>query len=154
MPRCNPYGYATDAGPKHLMGGFYGPEYAGKMTTLADGIHGPAICTRQATIRARMICQRGHQGPIMDLCLGHFGELQGRMSDTCTRCVWGPGGEARSVAEDMDRVMYAMAGARADGDGYSLRRLGDRLEDLRQEMDQLSARGLTPKVPLTLVEIS
>ena len=152
--RCNPYGYATDAGPRHLMGGFYGPEYAGKMTTLKDGIHGPAICTRQGTIRARMICQRGHAGPIMDLCLGHFGELQGRMSDTCTRCVWGPSQEARAVAEDMDRVMYAMAAARDDGDVYSLRRLGAKLDDLRHDMDELTARGLTPKVPLTLVEVS
>jgi hypothetical protein len=43
MKRCNPYGYATDAGPRHLMGGFYGPEYAGDQTVFADGIHGPAI---------------------------------------------------------------------------------------------------------------
>ena len=28
--RCNPYGYGTDAGPRHLMGGVFGPEYAGR----------------------------------------------------------------------------------------------------------------------------
>ena len=152
MTRCNPYGYGTDAGPKHLMGGFYGPEYAGKMTVLADGIHGPAVCTRAAEVRARMVCEFGHMGPVMDLCVPHARELQGRMSDCCTRCVWP--GQARGVNEAMDHVMYRMAEARDAHDLPTLRRLNDQLDDLRHQMDELRDRGIIRKVPLTLVEIS
>src|SRR5487761_1599499 len=96
LARCNPYGYATDTGPKHLMGGFYGPEYA------------------------------GHQGPIMDLCRGHVQELQARMSDCCTRCVWPD--QARGVNEAMDYVMLRMAEAREHQDRPTLIRLGGQLD--------------------------
>ena len=150
--RCNPYGYATDAGPRHLMGGFYGPEYAGKMTTLADGIHGPAVCENPATVRARMICLQGHQGPLMGLCLDHATELQARMSDCCTRCVWPD--EARGVNAAMDYVMVRMAEAREHRDRPTLLRLAGQLDDLRHQMDELFARGIIRKQPLRLVEIS
>ena len=152
MTRCNPYGYATDAGPKHLMGGFYGPEYAGDQTVLADGIHGPAICERPAVMRARMICEFDHAGPIMDLCMSHAGELQARMSDCCTRCVWPV--QARDLNDAMDRMMRRMADARDHGDIQTLRRLNSELDDLRHEMDNLRAQGIIRKVPLKLVEVS
>jgi hypothetical protein len=150
--RCNPYGYGTDAGPRHLMGGFYGPEYAGDQTTLKDGIHGPAICEERATVRARMICPHGHAGPVMDLCQRHALELQRRMSDCCTACVWPPA--ARGVNQSMDSVMAAMAAARARRDITTLQKLGGDLDDLRRQMDELWHRGVIAKVPLTLVEIS
>jgi hypothetical protein len=149
---CNPYGYATDAGPKHLMGGFYGPEYAGKQTVLADGIHGPAVCTSNAEVRARMVCEFDHKGPIMDLCLRHVAELRARMSDTCTRCVWPDA--ARAVNEEMDRVMLRMADARDHHDLPTLHRLNGVLDDLRRDMDGLREQGHIRKVPLKLVEIS
>lgn len=152
MTRCNPYGYATDAGPKHLMGGFYSAAYAGKMTTLSDGIHGPAVCERDATVRARMVCEVGHMGPIMDLCVQHARELQARMSDTCTRCVWPDA--ARGVNEAMDYLMAQMAQARADGDRARLLKLGAQLDDHRLQMTELFMRGVIRKVPLILVEIS
>lgn len=150
--RCNPYGYATDAGPRHLMGGFYGPEYAGDQTVLPDGVHGPAICPRPATVRARMVCRFGHQGPIMDLCLGHVRELSARMADCCTRCVWPD--EARGVNEAMDYVMLRMADARDRQDRHALGVLGSQLDDLRHQMDELMARNVIRKVPLELVEVS
>jgi hypothetical protein len=153
MARCNPYGYATDAGPKHLMGGFYGPEYAGDQTVLKDGIHGPAVCTNDATVRARMICvKEGHAGPIMDLCLGHVHELRARMSECCTRCVWPP--EARGIEESMNFVMLRMADARDRRDAHALGILNSQLDDLRHQMDELRDRGRIAKVPLELVEIS
>lgn len=150
--RCNPYGYGTDAGPRHLMGGFYGPEYAGDQTTLPDGIHGPAVCSQPATVRARMVCPHEHAGPVMDLCLEHVAELQARMSDCCTRCVWPDA--ARGINEGMDYVMLRMADARDRQDYVTLRRLGAQLDDLRHQMDDLYARGVIRKVPLRLVEIS
>lgn len=151
--RCNPYGYATDAGPRHLMGGFYGPEYAGKQTVLADGIHGPAICERNATVRARMVCvKEGHAGPVMDLCLPHVMELRARMADCCTRCVWP--NEARGINDAMDYVMVRMADARDREDRVTLDKLNSQLNDLRYQMDELRMRGIIAKVPLELVEIS
>jgi hypothetical protein len=152
MTRCNPYGYASDAGPRHLMGGFYGPEYAGDKTVTSDGVHGPAICERPAVARMRMVCAKGHEGPIMDLCRSHVHELTARMSECCTRCVWP--GEARGVNEAMDYVMVRMADARDARDMVTLRRLNDQLDDLRHQMDELMQRGIIAKVPLKLVEIS
>ncbi len=152
MPRCNPYGYGTDAGPKHLMGGFYGPEYAGDQTVLPDGVHGPAICERPATVRARMVCAFDHMGPIMDLCQQHARELQSRMSDCCTRCVWPEA--ARGLDQDMNGVMRNMAQAREDGDLQRLHALNSSLDDLRHAMDELRDKGVIRKVPLTLIEIS
>jgi hypothetical protein len=153
VKKCNPYGYATDAGPKHLMGGFYGPEYAGDKTVLSDGIHGPAVCERDATVRARMVCvKEQHAGPIMDLCVAHARELQARMSDTCTRCVWPD--EARGINDSMDHVMRMMADARDRDDRVTLSKLNSQLDDLRHEMDNLRERGVIKKVPLKLVEVS
>ena len=152
MTRCNPYGYATDAGPKHLMGGFYGPEYAGHQTVLADGVHGPAVCERPAVARMRMVCEFGHEGPIMDLCRDHVRELSARMSDCCTRCVWPA--EARSVNDSMDSVMRMMADARDRRDNVALYRLNSQLDDLRHKMDELRELGHIRKVPLKLVEVS
>jgi hypothetical protein len=152
VTRCNPYGYATDAGPRHLMGGFYGPEYAGNQTVLADGIHGPAICEERATVRARMVCEFDHVGPVMDLCTAHARELQARMSDCCTRCVWPD--QARGVNQVMDQIMTAMASARQRRDLPLLRKLNAELDDQRHAMDELRARGVIRKVPLRLVEIS
>lgn len=152
MTRCNPYGYATDAGPKHLMGGFYGPQYAGKQTTERDGIHGPAICQRVADRRVRMVCARGHQGPIMDICGQHAEEIMARMSACCTRCVWPA--EARGVNESCDWIMLEMADARAKGDAVRYKKLEATLNDYARQMDELLARGVIAKVPLTLVEVS
>lgn len=149
---CNPYGYATDAGPKHLMGGFYGPEYAGDQTVFKSGIRGPAVCTRPAEVRAVMVCEAGHKGPVMNLCRGHVAELQARMSDCCTRCVWPD--TARGVNEAMDYVMLRMADARGRGDLPTLHQLGAQLDDLRHQMDDLAARGIIAKRPLRLVEVS
>jgi hypothetical protein len=152
VKKCNPYGYATDAGPKHLMGGFYGPEYAGDQTVLKDGLHGPAVCTRDAVARMRMVCEFGHEGPIMDLCAGHVRELAARMSDCCTRCVWPA--EARGLDEAMNDIMRRMADARDDGDLARLHQLNGHLDDCRHQMDELRVRGRIKKVPLTLVEVS
>jgi hypothetical protein len=152
VKKCNPYGYATDAGPKHLMGGFYGPEYAGDQTVMADGIHGPAVCERDATMRVRMVCEFGHTGPIMDVCVPHVRELTARMSDCCTRCVWPPA--ARSVNDSMDEVMRMMAAARDRQDLPTLHKLNSQLDDLRHTMDELRTQGHIKKVPLKLVEVS
>lgn len=152
MTRCNPYGYAGDAGPKHLMGGHYGPEYAGRQTVLKDGLHGPAICERPADRRARLICEYGHAGPVMDLCPRHAQEITDRMSACCTRCVWPPA--ARGIDEACNWLNAEIGQARLDGNLARVRDLSPRLDDYARQMDELRARGIIRKVPLTLVEIS
>jgi hypothetical protein len=153
VTRCNPFGYGTDAGPRHLMGGMYGPEYAGRQTLLADGIHGPAACTEQATHRARMVCAaEGHTGPIMDLCDRHWRIIQARMSGCCTRCVWPD--QARGLNEDIERAMAQAAEAYARDDQATAGRLRARVDDLARQMDELRNQGIIRKVPLELVEVS
>lgn len=149
--RCNPYGYATDAGPKHLMGGMYGPEYAGHSNLVnLSGIHGLGVCERPATVRAVAVCDQGHRGPIMDLCLDHVAELQQRMLGTCTRCVWPD--QARALNEQIESAMREAASAR---DRATSHRLQGRVADLAKGMDELAARGIIrARNPLRLVEIS
>lgn len=152
MPRCNPFGYGTDAGPKHLEGGFYGPEYAGKLTVNSDGVHGVAVCERQATGRYRMVCGQGHAGPVMDLCELHAGAVQQRYADCCTACIHVP--EERAVQESMNAIMREISAAISAGDMATQARKRARLDDLRREMDELNARGVSVKRPMRLVEIS
>jgi hypothetical protein len=152
VTRCNPFGYATDSGPKHLMGGMYGPEYAGRQTLLPDGIHGPAACTERATRRARLICPFGHKGPVMDLCDRHWRIITARMSDCCTACVWPA--EARELNEAIDRIQPQISEAYMNEDLAVYGRLVARAEDLGRQMDELRFRGIIRKVPLTLVEVS
>jgi len=152
VTRCNPYGYATDAGPRHLMGGFYGPQYAGRQTTTRDGTHGPAVCERLADRRARLICQRGHAGPIMDLCGRHAQEIMDRMAQLCPRCVWPA--EARGINEACDYLVAEIGQARLAGDLHRAGKLQAHLDDYARQMDELVFRGVIAKVPLTLVEVS
>jgi hypothetical protein len=150
MARCNPYGYAGDAGPKHLMGGLFGPEYAGhKNLVNRDGLHGLGICENPATHRARMVCAADHRGPIMDLCSRHWGEITSRMSGTCTRCVWPP--EALEVNTALESTMREAAAVR---DLAVANRLRVRVADLGRQMDELIARGVIRKNALRLEEVS
>lgn len=152
MARCNPYGYATDAGPRHLMGGHYGPEYAGKQTLDRTGTHGPAVCEVPADRRMRLVCDNGHAGPVMDLCGGHAQEIMDRMSQCCTRCVWPD--EARGVDQACNWIMTEMADARAKQDMPRYARLEASLNDHARMMDELVSRGVIRKVPMKLVEVS
>lgn len=159
MTRCNPYGYATDAGPKHLMGGFYGPEYAGKQTTLRDGIHGPAVCERPADRRVRLVCQFGHTGPIMDICGYHAHVISDPSPGnhlyqlaTCTRCVWPD--VARGINESIDWLLAERSEAYMAGDNLRVAKLTSAIEDGAAQMTELRGRGLTPNIPLMMVEVS
>lgn len=147
--RCNPFGYATDAGPSGLMGGLYGPEYAGKMTTDQSGIHGVAVCEEPYAARYRLVCEAGHMGAVMELCARHAQMIVRRMSSTCTRCVWPA--QALELNEAINRVSGQIAQTR---DLVSAARLRARAEDLGRQMDELIARGVIARRPLELVEVS
>lgn len=147
--RCNPFGYATDAGPAGLMGGLYGPEYAGRMTVDRTGIHGVAVCESAYAARYRMTCPAGHRGPVMELCDRHAAMITARMSATCTACVWP--GPALELNEAINRVQGEIAHTY---DLVSAARLRARAEDLGRQMDDLIARGVIARRPLRLVEVS
>ena len=156
MTRCNPYGYATDAGPKHLAGGRYGPEYAGdKNLIFANGIHGLGVCETPADRRVRMVCTRdlAHRGPVMDLCAYHAGWITAHYTRTCTRCAMP--GESIELEYAMESTMRDISGAMLSGDLARARILSAHLDDQRQAMDEMQARGvIRAAVPLRLVEVS
>lgn len=150
--RCNPYGYGTDRGPKHLMGGVFGPEYAGADLVLEDGLHGIGVCDRPAAGWFVMRCPAGHTGPRMPLCAPHVAMIQKRMAGTCTACVMPP--ESRQLWEDQRGLERQAARAYAAGDMATVRRLQSRIEDIGRAQVELTQRGLTPRRPLRLEEVS
>ena len=150
--RCNPYGFGTDRGPRHLMGGVFGPEYAGRDLVLADGMHGIGICERPADGWFIMVCPAQHSGPKMPLCYPHVGMIQKRMAATCTACVMPP--ESRELWEEQRAVENQLRGALHARDDRAVRRLKARIDDIGRAQVDLTNRGLTPRRPLRLVEVS
>ena len=154
MTRCNPYGYATDAGPRHLMGGRFGPEYAGdKMLVRQDGLHGLGICETPANGYYRMLCVNGHVGPDFPLCTYHVQWISSHYTNTCTACAMPPA--SLEIESHMESAMRGISAARDRDDMVTVRRLVSRLDDLRQEMDELARRGvIRAQQPMKLVERS
>lgn len=151
--RCNPYGFTTDRGPRHLMGGMFGPEYAGRDLVLQDGTHGIGVCANRADGWFVMYCPRGpHTGPRMPLCYGHVAQLQRRMSATCTACVMPP--QSRALWEDQRRAEDELRRALAAADRRAADRIKAQIEDIGRQQVELTRRGLTPRNPLKLVEVS
>jgi len=134
LGRCNPYGAET-GGPKHVLGGLYGPNSAKTpdMHLPENVAEGEWACPQPAAVRCRMICACGHKGQIMQLCSwhmeeswttervagtyrrvkglvkirGHFEEIQRRQSGACPRCMW-PADFAR-LHKETDRLAYDLA---------------------------------------------
>ena len=150
--RCNPYGFGTDSGPKHLMGGIFGPEYAGKDLVLADGVSGIGICPNRVDAVYVMKCPVGHTGPRMPLCYPHRVMIQKRMAATCTRCVMPP--ESRELWERQQHYADLLVRATRARDEREANRLRAILEDIGNQQVELTLRGLTPKRPLRLEEVS
>jgi hypothetical protein len=152
LGRCNPYGYGSDRGPRHLMGGLFGPEYAGPDLILGDGVHGIGVCERPAAGRFVMRCPAGHTGEPMDLCYPHVMMITRRMSATCTACVMPP--ESRALWEDQERATAELRRAYAARDRQAVARIQARIEDIGRQQVELTLRGLTPKRRLRLKEVS
>ena len=150
--RCDPYGFGSDRGPRHLMGGVFGPEYAGRDLVLSDGVHGIGVCERPAEGWWVMTCPAGHTGPRMPLCVPHVQMIQRRMAATCTRCVMPP--ESRGLWEDQERATRELRRAYEARDGAAVARIQARIEDLGAQQVELTRRGLTPRRPMRLVEVS
>jgi hypothetical protein len=137
--RCNPYGAET-GGPRHVLGGLYGPNSA---RTPGMGLpeaveQGEWACEQPAAVRCRMWCQCGHKGQVMALCSwhddtsitseivagvtrkmvspvrvrGHFEEIQRRQSGSCPACLWPPPyGELQREVQSWQAEMHAIYAA-------------------------------------------
>jgi hypothetical protein len=70
--RCSPYGAET-GGPRHLMGGLYGPKSARTpdMQLPQNVAEGEWSCDQPAQVTVRMTCKHGHRGQPMNLCSYH-----------------------------------------------------------------------------------
>jgi hypothetical protein len=151
--RCNPYGFGSDRGPKHLQGGVFGPEFAGPDLVLSDGTHGIGICERAADGWFVMVCTAGlHTGPRMPLCYEHVRMIGKRMAATCTACVMPR--ESRQLWEDQRAAEQDLHRAYLAGDSREIRRIQGKIGDLGKAQVELTMRGLTPRVPMRLVEVS
>lgn len=141
--RCNPFGHASDAGPRHLMGGLYGPEYEGKIKW---------NCEAAAEVRAYMECRHGHRGQDMALCRAHVAEIGKRMAGICPPCVMPE--IARGLFEDIRRAQGSYASAYMAGirDMAILGPLEARANQLSEAMNELVANGTCHRCKLTLHE--
>lgn len=148
LGRCNPYGHSTgrggDAGPRHLGGGLWGPEFEGRQkwqcTNLADG-------------RYRMECGHGHRGQVMPLCYAHVAMISKRQAEVCPPCVMPP--EALELHEAITRAQGHVAALVAMGAGPEyVRAAVARAEALGAAMTDLVVRGIAHRCHLTLTEVS
>lgn len=150
--RCNPYGFGTDAGPRHVMGGLFPASRAARDLVLEDGQHGIGVCERLADGWYVMRCPAGHHGPRMPLCYPHVAQIQKRMAATCTACVMPA--ESRQLWEDQEAATVQLRRAYAARDHREIARLQARIEDIGVAQVELTRRGLTPRRPLRLEEVS
>ena len=144
--RCNPYGHGTMRGPRHLMGGLYGPQYEGPKKW---------ECRAPMDGYWRMTCQCDppHRGQRMPLCYAHVREIGRRQAGTCPPCVMPPA--ALALHEDIQRAqgrVYALYQAGADP--AILQAAVTRHEDLSAAMTDLYVRGIIHRCPLILTEVS
>lgn len=159
--RCDPYGNATDRGPKHLAGGLWGPEYEGEKKW---------HCDRKADGRYRMICQCGHVGQAMWLCgpglvanrvsgqkyhhPGHVAQIQQRASGLCPRCAYP--GDTQALARVTDEAQWRFRSLVAEGLGTSpaALRYHQMMEAGQARLDALRLVGVIHNCSLVLREVS
>jgi len=181
LGRCNPYG-AESGGPRHLLGGLYGPQSAA-----TPGMHLPASveqgewpCQQPAVIRCRMVCEHGHKGQVMQLCSwhdetvygaemvagtlrqvtrtvrtrGHFEEIQRRQSSLCPPCAWPPPyAELQKEIQGWQAQLTALWYAQR-WHGAEAQRLRTMVDDAGKMMDAARQQGIIHNCPLTLVPVS
>lgn len=148
--RCNPYGHSTgpggDRGPRHLMGGLYGPEYEGRQKWRCES---PADGWWRMTCR----CDPPHRGQKMPLCYPHVQMIGRRQAGICPPCVMPP--QALVLHEEIQRAAGRVSALiRAGADPLTVGIAIARHEDLGRAMTELVTRGIAHKCPLKLTEIS
>jgi hypothetical protein len=144
LQRCTAYGDA-DAGPRHLEGGFY------DLRSLGPHVW---ICKARADGQYIMHCRHGHAGQPQWLCNGHVMMIRKRGSGVCPACAHPP--EEMALQERMERIRSDPANYQPD----AVRREAAQakavsaLWDIQAELNELVARGIVHRCPLTLTELS
>ena len=135
-PWCDPYGYESDM---VVMGGVADPRHEQHAW----------YCRNKADGRYRMTCTAGHAG-YMRLCYGHVYMISKRQNGVCPRCAFPPA--FRELDETCQRLTREWFTIPPGGERV---RVGRRIEELRQAMQELYERGeIRTGAPLILTEVS
>jgi hypothetical protein len=145
VQRCSAYEQRAGAGPRHLEGGFY------DLASLGPHIW---VCKARSDGRFRMECVHGHRGQPQHLCNGHVAMIRRRGSGVCPPCVHPPA--EIEIQEAMNRVRsdpVLYTGSMAERNQAAGKALS-KLMVLQERLDELVARGIVHRCPLTLTEMS
>ena len=133
---CDPFGYESDV---RVLGGTHNARHE---------LHA-WYCRNRADGRYRMTCVNGHTGTVR-LCYAHVQMISRRMSGLCPACAFPAA--FRSLDESCQRLTaewFAMPPGRQRAE------VGRRLEEMREQMTEMYARGeIRTGAPLTLTEVS
>lgn len=158
---CEAYENKAGEGPKHLEGGFYDLRSLGPHVwtcrARADGLY-----------RVECACTRGErevppaQHPLPHrkdtwLCNGHLSMIRKRGSGVCPPCVHPPAEleiqEAMNYTREAARALLPNARSLADV-ALIQSKAEAKLWDLQESLNQLVARGIVHRCPVTLREVS
>jgi len=133
---CDPFGYETDP---RVMGGVHNAAHEKHVW----------YCRNRADGRYRMTCVNGHTGTVR-LCYAHVQQISQRMSGLCPACAFPP------AFRDLDETCQRLTGEWFTmPPGPKRAEVGRRLEELREMMQEMYARGeIRTGAPLTLTEVS
>lgn len=179
--RCNPYGAET-GGPRHVLGGLYGPRSATTpgMNLPENVAQGEWRCANPGVMRCRMTCQCGHKGQAMTLCSwhdeptfrsemvagvlrqvkstirvrGHYEEIQRRQSGACPRCLYPP--PYGELAKEIQAWQADLSALHARGAWYSpaAAEIRQKVTDAGLLIDAAVKDRTIHRCPLTLVPVS
>ena len=148
VERCSAYEQRHGAGPRHLEGGFYDLKSLGPHAWQ---------CKARSDGRFRMECVHGHRGQPQDLCVGHVEMIRKRGSGVCPPCAHPP--DEVELQEKMERIrrrpeLYPATAPSLELMERAQKRAVSELWGIQAALDELVARGIVHRCPLTLTEIS
>ena len=159
--RCDPYG--AESGIR-LLGGMFPENQVGRIMWHCEaraearyrmicmgGRYGTRVAPG-AELEYGYVCEGGHRGQPMPLCRQHRISIGRRQAGLCPACAFPPA--ARNLTEVLQVRQADMHNAFQQGFLAAAARLGAAVEDLTNQMTELSRQGLIHKCPLQLVEIS
>jgi len=159
--RCDPYG--AESGIR-LLGGMFPENQVGRIKwhcqapavarfrmVCTGGRYGARIAPG-SELEAGYACEGGHRGQPMPLCESHWRSISRRQAGLCPACAFPP--VARELTEALQARQADMHNAFTLGFLAAAARLGAAVEDLTNQMTELSQRGIIHRCPLILVEVS
>lgn len=159
--RCDPYGAESSI---RLLGGMFSDSQVGRIMwhcqapaagrfrmVCLGGQYGTRVAPG-GELEYGYVCDGGHRGQPMALCKSHYHSIGRRQAGLCPACAFPPA--ARELTEVLQARTIDMRAAFDLGYLAAAARLGAAVEDLTNQMTELSARGLIHKCPLQLVEVS